>query len=197
MDTTLDAPSLDRLFAQARTHSTFLPREVDDAVLRRLYELAHWGPTSMNCQPARWVFVRSAAEKARLLPLLAPGNQDKVRAAPATVIVAYDSRFFEQLPSQFPVNPQAGAMFAANPELARETALRNSSLQGAYFMLAARALGLDVGPMSGFDAKSVNAVFFADSHWQANFLVNLGWGDPTTLRPRLPRLGFDAVARIV
>jgi 3-hydroxypropanoate dehydrogenase len=143
------------------------------------------------------VFVRSAAEKARLLPLMAPGNQDKLRSAPVTVIVAFDNQFHAQLGSQFPVNPQAAAMFAANPALTRDTALRNSSLQGAYSMLAARALGLDVGPMSGFDANAINAAFFPDGQWQANFLINLGWGDKSTLRPRLPRLGFDAVARIL
>jgi 3-hydroxypropanoate dehydrogenase len=197
MDRPLENSELDRLFVQARTFSTFLEREIDDALLHHLYDLAQWGPTSMNCQPARWIFVRGAEAKSRLLPAVLPGNQDKVRAAPVTVIVAYDTAFHEQLATQFPVNPAAAQMFAANAGLARDTAFRNSTLQGAYLLLAARALGLDAGPMSGFDGKAVDAEFFPDGNWHANFLMNLGWGDPQTLRPRLPRLAFDAVARIL
>lgn len=196
MHATLGDSALDQLFTQARTHASFLERPIDDAMLHRLHALTQWGPTSMNCQPARWVFVRSEAAKSRLLPALAPGNVDKVRSAPVTVIVASDSRFHEHMASQFPPNPAAGEMFASQPALARDTALRNSSLQGAYFMLACRALGLDAGPMSGFNPVAVNDAFFPDGRWQANFLINIGWGNAQALRPRLPRLAFDIVARI-
>lgn len=196
MTTPLDDTALAQLFTQARTHSSFLDRPVDDLLLQRLYDLAKWGPTSMNCQPARWVFVRSEAAKAKLLPCLAPGNVDKVRLAPVTVIIGSDTQFHELLASQFPPNPAAGQMFASQPALARETALRNSSLQGAYFILACRSLGLDAGAMSGFNPTAVNEAFFPDGRWTANFLLNIGWGDPAALRPRLPRLAFDTVARI-
>lgn len=197
MNTTLSDSVLARLFTEARTFSGFLDRPVTDEILHSLYDTAKWGPTSMNCQPARWVFVRSPQEKARLVQTLAPGNQDKVRAAPVTAIVAYDKSFYQKLASQFPVNPTASQMFEANADLARETALRNSSLQGAYFMLAARALGLDVGAMSGFNPVALNEAFFPDGLWQANFLINLGWGDPASLRPRLPRLASEEVLKIV
>lgn len=193
----MNATSPARLFTEARTFSRFDARPVDDALIEQLYELLKWGPTSMNCQPARWLFVRSAEAKARLLPAVAPGNQAAVQAAPVTVIVALDRKFHEQLATQFPVNPGAGAMMQSNPAMAEETALRNSSLQGAYLILAARTLGLDAGAMSGFNAAGVDAAFFPDGQWHANFLVNLGWGDRATLRPRLPRLAFQDVARIV
>ncbi|MFZ3117656.1 MAG: malonic semialdehyde reductase [Variovorax sp.] len=197
MNTPLPDQTLAHLFTEARTFSTFLDRPVSDDVLHRLYETAKWGPTSMNCQPARWVFVRSEAEKARLVQVVAPGNQDKVRAAPVTLIVAYDKLFHQKLASQFPVNPAAAQMFESNADLARDTALRNSSLQGAYLILAARALGLDAGPMSGFNPAALNEAFFPDGQWQANFLVNLGWGDAASLRPRLPRLASDEVVKIL
>jgi 3-hydroxypropanoate dehydrogenase len=184
------------LFTEARTFTRFLDRPIDDALIEQLYELVKWGPTSMNCQPARWVFVRSGEAKARLLPAVAPGNQAAVQAAPVTVIVALDRKFHEQLATQFPVHPGAGAMMQSNPAMAESTALRNSSLQGAYLICAARALGLDAGPMSGFDTAAVDAAFFPDGQWHANFLINLGWGDRATLRPRLPRLAFNDVARI-
>jgi 3-hydroxypropanoate dehydrogenase len=150
----------------------------------------------MNCQPMRLVFVRSAEAKALLAPALAPGNRDKTLAAPVTAIVALDTRFHEHLPTQFPAMPTAAQMFAGNETLSADTAMRNSSLQGAYLILAARLLGLDAGPMSGFDAAQVNQAFFPDGRFKANFLVNLGYGDPSGNRPRGPRLAFDDVARI-
>jgi 3-hydroxypropanoate dehydrogenase len=155
-----------------------------------------WGPTSMNCQPARLVFVTSPEGKALLAPALSPGNLEKTLAAPVTVIIATDSLFHEHLPTMFPAY-DARPMFAANAELAASTAFRNGTLQGAYLILAARALGLDCGPMSGFDAGKLNAAFFADGRHQANFLCNLGIGDPAGVHPRGPRLAFDEACRIV
>jgi 3-hydroxypropanoate dehydrogenase len=196
MSTAVSHEALQCAFLQARTFNRFTDQAIDDATLRQLHEMFKWGPTSMNCQPARLVFVRSAAAKQKLLPTLAPGNRDKTSAAPVTAIVAYDSRFYEALPSQFPAVPTAMQMFAQNTQLATDTALRNSSLQGAYLIIAARMLGLDTGPMSGFDAAKLNEAFFPDGRWKANFLVNLGIGDPTGNHPRGPRLPFDEVARI-
>ena len=192
----LSENALDILFREAHTHHKFADRPVDEDTLRQLYALSQWGPTSMNCQPGRYVFVRSAEAKQKLRPSLAPGNLEKTMAAPVTVVVAHDSAFYDELPRQFPVNPAAREMFANNAPLAADTAMRNGSLQGAYLMLAARALGLAVGPMSGFNPQVVNDAFFADGRWKANFLINLGWGDPAGVWPRGPRLGFDEVARI-
>ena len=192
----LASPVLDQVFLNARTFNRFTGRAVDDATLHQLYELLKWGPTSLNCQPLRLVFVKSAEAKARLKPALSPNNADKTMAAPVTAIVAYDSRFFENIATQFPAAPTMGQMFANAPPLAQETAFRNGSLQGAYLIIAARMLGLDAGPMSGFDIAKVNEAFFADGRWRANFLVNLGYGDPAGNHPRGPRLAFDAVARI-
>jgi 3-hydroxypropanoate dehydrogenase len=196
MSEALSDQALDQAFRDARTFHKFTDRLVDDATLRALYDLYRWGPTAMNCQPARVVFVRSAEAKQRLKPALMPGNVDKTMAAPVTAIVAYDSRFFEHLPTQFPANPGARDMFAGNPAMALDTATRNGTLQGAYLIIAARMLGLDVGPMSGFNATAVNEAFFPDGRWKANFLVNLGWGDPGGSRPRGARLDFEQVARI-
>ncbi len=192
----VDQTALDQAFFNARTFGKFSDQAVDEATLRRLHDLFKWGPTSMNCQPVRLVFVKSAQAKARLIPALAPGNAAKTQAAPVTAIVAMDTRFYEHLPVQFPVMPSASQMFSQNETLAAETALRNSSLQGAYLIIAARMLGLDAGPMSGFDPAKVNQAFFADGRWKANFLVNLGWGDASGNHPRGPRLGFEEVARI-
>lgn len=186
-----------QLFTGARTFSHWQPRPVEPALLRQLYELAKWGPTSMNSSPARFVFIVSAEAKARLLPALAAGNVAKVQQAPATVIVASDPRFYEQLPKLFPANPGSRDLFAAKETLAQETAFRNSSLQGAYLILAARTLGLDCGPMSGFDSAAVDAEFFADSGYRTNFLVNIGYGDSGKLHPRGPRLDFDEAASIL
>lgn len=192
----LDATALDQLFRQARSYNQFTDRPVDDDTLRQLYELLKWGPTSMNTQPGRFLFVRSAAEKQKLLPALSPGNVEKTLHAPVTVIVAADSRFHEHLPTQFKAY-EAKPLFDANPALTATTAARNSALQGAYLMLAARALGLDCGAMSGFDAAKLNAAFFPDGRWQVNFLVNLGYGAEGGYHPRGPRLPFDEVAKIL
>ena len=169
----LSTDALDQLFVHARTHNGFTSEPVPEATLRRLYDLMKWGPTSMNCQPARLVFVTTPEGKAKLAPALSPGNLDKTLAAPATVIIATDSRFYEHLPTMFPAY-DARPMFEANAELAASTAFRNGTLQGAYLIVAARALGLDCGPMSGFDAGKLNAAFFPDGRCQANFLCNLG-----------------------
>lgn len=193
---TIDSSALDQIFLNARTFNRFNPQPVDDATLRRLYDLLKCGPTSFNCQPARFVFLRSAAARERLRPALAPGNADKTMAAPLTVIVATDTRFFEYLPEQFPA-VDALRLFADNPELAERTAFRNGTLQGAYLIIAARAIGLDCGPMSGFDNAKVDAEFFPDGRWRSNFLVNLGYGDPAGNYPRGPRLLFEAAARIL
>lgn len=190
----LDDRSLDQLFREARTFPAFSAEPVADETLQRLQALAQWGPTAFNCQPARYVFVRSAEGKARLQACLSPGNVAKVVSAPVTVIVALDTRFYEHLPTQFPANPQLAAQLAADAPRAQATALRNGSLQGAYLMLAARALGLDCGPMSGFDAAALDLAFFPDGRWRANFLVNLGHGVRDALRPRGPRLPFDTCA---
>jgi 3-hydroxypropanoate dehydrogenase len=188
--------TLDQLFRQARTHSAWLPKRVPVEVLREVYELARWGPTSANCTPARFVFLESEAAKARLVPALAPGNVEKTKAAPVTVIVAWDTEFYEKLPRLFP-QADMRSYFVGKQPLIDETALRNGSLQGGYFILAARAVGLDCGPMSGFDAAKVNAEFFPDGKWKANFLCNLGYGDPSKLFPRNPRLEFDEACRIL
>lgn len=182
---------LDTVFFKARSANGFTGQPVPEALLRQVYDIARMGPTSMNCQPARYVFLRTDAAKARLLPALSPGNVDKTRQAPVVVIVATDTRFHEHLPEVFPHNPNARAMFDNNPVLAASTAQRNGTLGSAYFMVAARALGLDCGPMSGVDLARVNTEFFADGRWQANYLINLGYGDPAKLFGRSPRLSFE------
>ena len=188
--------ALDRLFREARTHSAWLPEPVPVELLRKAYELASLGPTSANSSPARFVFLTTPTAKARLRPALAPGNVDKTMAAPATVIVAWDIEFYENLPRLFP-QADMRSYFVGNKALIDETAFRNSSLQGAYFILAARALGLDCGPMSGVDAGKLNAEFFPDGKWKANFLCNLGYGDPNKLYPRNPRLSFEEASVIL
>jgi nitroreductase len=192
----LHPSSQDQLFASARTYAHFKPEAVSDALLKQLFTLAQWGPTAFNCQPARFVFVRSAEGKARLSGCLAPGNVAKVASAPVTVIVAIDSRFHEHLPALFPVNPNLGQTMAADPELAKVTGLRNGSLQGAYLILAARTLGLDCGPMSGFNAAALDQAFFPDGRWRSNFLINLGQGDGQALRPRGRRLAWSEAATL-
>jgi 3-hydroxypropanoate dehydrogenase len=189
----LNDQALDTLFRKARTQNGFLDQPVSDAQLLALYELMKWGPTTMNSQPARLVFVRSKAGKEKLAPALSPGNRDKTMAAPVTVIVAYDLRFYENLPRSFPNNPNAKAAFEGEEKKThvQTTALRNGSLQGAYLLLAARALGLDCGPMSGFDNAKVDAAFFPDGRVKSNFLCNLGHGDPAKVFPRNPRLPFE------
>ncbi|SFN11918.1 3-hydroxypropanoate dehydrogenase [Formivibrio citricus] len=189
MSKDLDQNVLGQLFSEARTHNGWQDKPVEDELLLRLYDLFKWGPTSANCCPARFVFVKSPQAKALLKPCLAPGNVEKTMAAPVTVIVAYDLDFHENLPRLYP-QVDARSWYVGNDALIQETAMRNGSLQGAYLILAARALGLDCGPMSGFDAEAVNQAFFAGSRWRANFLVNLGYGDPEKLYPRNPRLDF-------
>lgn len=181
--------ALDLLFREARSHVDWLPTPVGEDLLRRAYDLAKLGPTSANTAPARFVFLTTPGAKGRLIPSLKPANIEKTRSAPVTVIVAQDAEFFEHLAKPWPHAPFRD-IFAAAPALAAETAMRNSSLQGAYFLLAARALGLDCGPMSGFDAETLDAEFFPDGKWRANFLINLGHGNPDALRPRGPRLDF-------
>lgn len=196
MSSALPTAALEQSFLNARTFSKFTDQPVTDAVLEQLYELAKWGPTSMNSQPARLVFVRSPEAKAKLKLALSPGNVDKTLAAPVTAIVAMDSRFYDHLPEQFPAM-DAKPMFENNAALSEATAFRNSSLQGAYLIVAARQLGLDCGPMSGFDATKVNEQFFPDGRFKANFLVNLGYGAAGTTYPRGPRLAFGTACAIV
>jgi 3-hydroxypropanoate dehydrogenase len=211
MGTRIDEAALGTLFGEARTYGKWLPRPVTDDTLRELYETLKWAPTSANASPARFAFLRSKEAKERLRPALAPLNIEKTMTAPVTVIVAYDVKFYERLPSLFPHNPGMSTLFAGNPELTESTAKRNSSLQGAYLIMAARALGLDCGPMSGFDQAKVDEEFFAagkpcfgcdqeffpEGHVRANFLCNLGYGDPSALRPRLPRLGFSEACTLL
>ncbi len=188
--------ALDVLFRKARTHSAWLDRPVDDALLRQVYELARMGPTSANMSPMRVVFVKSREAKERLRPALDAGNVAKTMAAPVTAVVGMDLHFYEKLPQLFP-HVDARAWFKDLPENVLEyIALRNSSLQGAYLMLAARALGLDCGPMSGFNNAQVDATFFAGTTIKSNFLCNLGYGDPSKLHPRSPRLDFDEACQI-
>jgi len=187
----------DQLFGNARTQNGWLPATVEDAQLHRLYELMKLAPTSANCSPARVLFLRSAAAKERLRPTLNPGNVDKVMSAPVVAIIAYDTRFYELLPQLFPHNLSMQAMFADKPALAEATAFRNSSLQGAYLILAARSIGLDCGPMSGFDAGKLNDEFFPDGRLRVNFLCNLGYGDNSKLFPRSPRLRFEQACELL
>jgi 3-hydroxypropanoate dehydrogenase len=200
----LNDEGLDLLFREARTHYSWQDRTVTDDTLRELYELAKWGPTAANTGPARFVFLRTPEAKERLRPALAPGNVEKTLNAPVTVIVAYDLLFYRKLGKLFPHNPGMGKLYETNPQLVETTARRNSSLQGAYLLMAARALGLDCGPMSGFDNARVDEEFFGagkecegcdqeffpEGHVKSNFLLNLGYGDREKLFPRLPRLDF-------
>lgn len=188
--------ALDQIFLAARTHNAWLDRAVPDALLRQLVGIVNIGPTSANCEPARFVFVKSRAAKERLRPHLGAGNRDKTMAAPVTVIIGHDLHFYERLAQLFPHNPGARGWFEGKPEAIKDTAFRNGTLQGAYLIIAARALGLDTGPMSGFDNAGVDREFFADGRVKSNFLCNLGYGDDSALMPRLPRLAFDEMAEI-
>ncbi|HEX4080699.1 MAG TPA: malonic semialdehyde reductase [Rhizomicrobium sp.] len=187
--------ALDVVFRKARTHNRWQDKPLSPALLMAVYDLMRWGPTSANCSPARILFVVSQSAKERLRPHLSPGNVDKTMAAPATAIVGYDLDFAERLPFLFPQAPDAKNWFA-DPVLAERTAFRNGSLQGGYFIIAARALGLDCGPMSGFDNAGVDREFFSGSHVKSNFLCNLGHGDAEGVYPRNPRLSFDEACRI-
>jgi 3-hydroxypropanoate dehydrogenase len=187
------------LFTEARTYRDWLPQEVSDQTLRELYDLMKWAPTSANTAPARIVFVKNGPEKEKLLGALMPQNVDKVKTAPVTAIIAFDEKFYDFIPQLFPV-PQAASyrdMFAGNKVLSDESAMRNGSLQGGYFILAARALGLDCGPISGFDNKKLDEAFFAGTFWKSNFICSLGHGDSTKQYSRGPRLSFEEACRIV
>ena len=191
----LSDKGLDLLFREARTHRAWCPEPVSDVLLMALYDLAKMGPTSGNTCPMRVVFVKSAATKERLRPALSPGNVEKTLSAPVTAIVGHDLAFLDRLAELSPGSDMASS-FAGNQQLISDTAFRNGSLQGAYLMLAARALGLDCGPMSGFDCKKVDAAFFAGTEIRSNFLCNLGYGDAEALRPRKPRLSFDEACEV-
>ena len=180
----------EQLFDNARTHNGFAPEPIPEATLRHLYELMKWGPTSANCSPARIVFVSSPDGKEKLLACVTPGNFEKTKQAPVTAIIGMDMAFHDKLPQLFP-HADARPWFADKPEMIAATAFRNSSLQGGYFIIAARALGLDCGPMSGFDAAKLDAAFFAGTSVKSNFICNLGHGDPSKLFGRRPRLSFE------
>jgi 3-hydroxypropanoate dehydrogenase len=193
----LSDASLDQIFRNARTHSAWLDQEVSDVLLEAVYDLAKMGPTSANCSPMRLVYVRSAEAKERLKLALAEGNVAKTMAAPVTAIIAYDLEFYERLPKLFPHTDARSWFVGGSPEHIRDTAFRNGSLQGAYFIMAARALGLDCGPMSGFDNEAVDREFFPDGTVKSNFLCNLGHGDRDQLFARSPRLDFDEACRVL
>ena len=192
----LDAAALDLLFNSARTHNAWQDRKIEPELLSAIYDLAKMGPTSANCSPARFVFVQSEAAKAKLKPALLESNVDKTMSAPVTVIVGSDQAFYERLPQLFP-HADAKSWFVGNAELIAATAFRNSTLQAAYLMMAARALGLDCGPMSGFNNALVDASFFAGTAVESNFLINLGYGDANALFPRSPRLNFAEACQLV
>lgn len=190
----LDTTALDLLFGNARTHSSFDAGPVSDETLTALYDLTKQGPTSANCSPARFLFIRTAEGKASLRPCLSAGNIEPVMAAPVTVVVAFDPHFYLKLPELYP-NAEVKSWFSGNPDLAEETAMRNSSMQGAYFLLAARALGLATGAMSGFDRAKLDRAFFTQKGWRSNFLINIGYPKlGEELPPRLPRLAFGEAA---
>ena len=198
VEAALDQAAVDRLFLNARTQNGWLPTPVSDGELRRIYDIMKMGPTSANSCPARIVFVRTPEAKARLLPALSPGNVDKTKQAPVTAIIGYDTRFYEWMPKKlFSHRPDMAENYAKNPALTEIVAFRNGTLQGAYFMLAARAVGLDVGGMSGFDNAKVDAEFFPDGRVKSNFLCNLGHGDPAKVLQRLPRLDFEEACTLL
>jgi 3-hydroxypropanoate dehydrogenase len=191
----LNTDALDTLFNHARTHNVWLDKPVTDAQLHQIYDLMKWGPTSANCSPARIVFAKSPEAKQKLVACMAAGNAEKTGKAPVTAIIGMDMEFYEKLPQLFP-HTDARSWFVGNQASINATAFRNSSLQGAYLIMAARALGLDCGPMSGFDEDKVNAAFFAGTPVKVNFVCSLGYGDASKVRPRLPRLSFDEACKI-
>lgn len=199
-NTPISEEALRKIFLDARTYNDFEDRPIDEAVLKRLYDTVRMGPTSANASPARFLFITSAEAKARLSPHLSEGNRAKTLKAPATVVLAWDAEFYDKVPQLMPHNPGAREWFTA-PESALENGTRNAVLQGAYLIIAARALGLDTGPMSGFDNEGVDKEFFAGDPlmktWKSDFLINLGYGTTTNLFPRLPRLAFDEAAKIL
>lgn len=192
----LSEEALEQIFTKARTHSAWLPEPVSDKLLHQIYDLMKWGPTSANSSPVRIVFVKSKEAKEKLLPSMAQGNVEKTKTAPVTAIIAQDMEFYEKLPKLFP-HADARSWFVGNKPLIESGAFRNGSLQGAYFMIAARVLGLDCGPMSGFDNEKVDAAFFQGTSWKSNFICNLGYGDSSKLYPRSPRLDFEEACKIL
>ncbi|EHL97023.1 nitroreductase family protein [Acetobacteraceae bacterium AT-5844] len=196
MAETIDGAALDQLFRTARTMNKWQDRPVPESKLRELYDLLKMAPTSANASPARFVFITSQEGKEKLKPALSSGNLEKTMSAPVTVIVAYDTAFYDKLPQLFP-HADAKSWFTSSPAFAEQTAFRNGSLQGAYLILAARAVGLDTGAMSGFDNAKVDAAFLEGTGWKSNFLVNLGYGDPSGTFDRLPRLSFEEAAKVV
>ena len=196
MINSIDQAAIDQLFLNARTHSFWQDKEVSDDLLKQVYDLAKICPTSANCSPLRVIFVKSTSAKEKLRPLLAEGNIEKTMSAPVTAILGHDMEFYEKLPILFP-HADAKSWFTGSPELVETTAFRNGTLQGAYFILAARSLGLDCGPMSGFDNKGVDQLFFAGTSFRSNFLCNLGYGIPEKLFPRSPRLNFTEACQIL
>lgn len=196
MKPALNQNALDQLFFQAHSYNQFTGQAISEETIEQLYDLLKWGPTSMNTQPARYLFLRTPEVREQLLPALMDSNAEKTRQAPLTVIIASDTEFYEHLPTQFKAY-DAAPMFRENNALAEATAFRNSSLQGAYLMLAARALGLDAGAMSGFDPEEVNKTFFPDGQWKVNFIVNLGYGAEGGHHPRGDRLSFEQAAQIL
>ncbi|RKH54644.1 malonic semialdehyde reductase [Corallococcus aberystwythensis] len=195
-NTALDAGTLEQLFTEARTHGAWQDRPVTEETLRRIYELARMAPTAVNSQPVRLVFVKSREAKERLKPALSPGNVDKTMQAPVTAIVAYDTAFHEQMPRLFPSRDMKSVFAGMPPEAREQAAFLNGSLQAGYVILAARALGLDCGPMGGFDKAKVDEAFLQGTGWKSNILLNLGYGDPAKLHPRNPRLSFEDACRI-
>lgn len=196
MSEAVNPHALETLFTAARTHNGWLAKPISDATLEEIYNLLKMGPTSANCSPARFVFIRTPEGKEKLRPALSGGNLEKTLSAPVTAIVAWDDAFYDRLPELFP-HGDARSWFTSSPELAQETAFRNSAMQAAYLLFACRALGLDTGPMSGFDRKAVDAAFFAGSGYRSTLLVNIGYGDASKLFGRLPRLGFDDACQLM
>jgi len=196
MNMPLAKEALQQIFTEARTHHGWLDKPVSDAQLQEIYDLAKWGPTSVNALPMRIEFVKSQAAKEKLIPTLQGSNVEQVKAAPVTAVIAYDEKFYDELPTLFPAF-DAKPLFVGNAAFSQRTAFQSGTLQGAYFMLAARALGLDVGPMAGFDNAKVDEALFSGTGWKSNFLCNVGYGDAGKLHPRGPRLSFEQACKIV
>ncbi|MDW7745592.1 malonic semialdehyde reductase [Halomonas sp.] len=195
--TAIDNTAIETLFTEARTHNVWKDQDVSEEKLRELYHLMHFGPTSMNCQPLRVLFLKSQEAKERLKPALLPGNQEKTMQAPVVAVLGYDTEFYQHLPRMFSHNKDAKSLFEGKTDFINSTAFRNSSIQGGYFILAARALGLNAGPMSGFNNAAVDEEFFPDGQVKSNFLCNLGYGDASALFPRQDRFEFDEVCQVV
>ena len=193
----LDLKSKNLIFKKARTHNDWLDQDISNDILKEIYDLMKWGPTSANCSPARIIFVKSKVSKDRLLPFVIESNLEKTKSAPVTAIIGYDINFHDHLPKLFPHNLDAQNWFNHSIDIAEETAFRNGSMQGAYFIIAARALGLDCGPMSGFDKEGVDNEFFRGTNIKSNFLCNLGYGDKTKLFERSPRFKFNEICEII